>query len=219
MNNLIENRDIRQRELVPPEKLSTTRVTVVGVGAVGRQVALQLAAVGVPKIQIIDFDSVEPENLAAQGFYESDLGKPKVEAVGNVCKAINSEIEITTANQKFRSLQFTGGVIFCCTDGIETRKSIFNAVNRRADLFLDSRMAAEYVRILTVHDDESREYYKTTLFPAAEAYQATCTSKSTIYCANIAAGLLVAQFAKWLRGCDIDKDIDLNLLTNEMGAK
>jgi sulfur carrier protein ThiS adenylyltransferase len=40
---------------------------VIGVGAVGRQVALQLAATGVPKLQIIDHDTVEFTNVTSQG--------------------------------------------------------------------------------------------------------------------------------------------------------
>ncbi len=219
MSQIISNRYIRQRELIPPEKLLETRVTIVGVGAIGRQVALQLSAVGVPKITLVDFDIVCPENLAAQGFYESDLKRYKVDAVADVCRAINSEIDITTASNKFRSIEFTGGVLFCCADGIETKSSIFNAVKGRSDLFIDGRMSAEYLRVLNVYDDASRDYYLTTVFTAAESFQGSCTGKSTIYCSNITAGMMVAQFAKWLRGCDLDKDIDMNLLTNEMGTK
>ncbi len=149
--NAIVDRDIRQRELVPPEKLQDTRVTVVGVGAIGRQVALQLSAVGVPKISIVDFDTVEIENLAAQGFYESDMGRPKVDAVADICRKINPAVEIKTANQKFQSIQFTSGVFMCCVDGIETRSHIFNLVKQRADLWIDARMSAEYLRVLTAH--------------------------------------------------------------------
>ncbi|KKN91208.1 hypothetical protein LCGC14_0220760 [marine sediment metagenome] len=219
MQSLIENRDIRQRELIPPEKLAEIRVTIVGVGSIGRQVALQLAAIGVSRLHLVDFDTVCPENLAAQGFYESDLGRPKVDAVADICRAINSEIVTTTANRKFRGFEFTGGVFFCCADGIDTKRKMFDSVNKRADLFLDARMSAEYIRVFSVYDDASREYYPTTCFPAAEAFQGSCTAKTTIYCANVAAGMLVAQFAKWLRGCELDKDVDLNLLMNEMGAK
>ena len=61
------DRDIRQREIVPPEKLAGCHVVVVGVGAIGRQVALQLAAVGVPSLELFDHDTVEVENLAAAG--------------------------------------------------------------------------------------------------------------------------------------------------------
>lgn len=219
MNTVLENRDIRQRQLIPPEKLQNIRVTVVGVGAGGRQVSLQLAAIGVPKIQLIDFDHVSVENLATQGYYEADLGRPKVDATRDVCVAINSAIEIITINRKFRSLDFTGGVLFCCVDNIETRSSIFNSIKGRVDLWIDGRMAAEYCRIFTAWDDTSRQHYLTTLFPSSEAYNGACTSKTTIYCANVSAGLRVAQFAKWLRGCDLDKEIDVNLLTNEMGVE
>ena len=219
MENLLENRDIRQRDLVPPDKLSETKVTIVGVGAIGRQVALQLAAIGVPDISVVDFDVVSVENLAPQGFYPIDIGRPKVEAVADICRAINPNIEVYTTNLKFRSLQFTIGAFFCCVDQIETRRKIFNSIIERADFFVDGRMSAEYLRVLTVHDDASREYYSTTLFPSSEAYQGPCTAKSTIYCSNVAAGIMVSQFAQWLRGYPVDKDIDLNLLTNEMGAK
>lgn len=215
----IIDRDIRQRELIPPDRLSQIRATVVGVGAIGRQVSLQLAAIGVTQIQLIDHDHVAVENLGAQGFFESDLGKPKVDAVANLCRQINTEIEITTANRKFQSIQFIGGILFCCVDGIETRKSIFNSINNRADLFIDGRMSAEHLRVITIHDRVSREYYPTTIFKANEAYRGACTSKTTIYCANIAAGMMVAQFAKWLRGCDMDRDISVNLLTSEMGVQ
>ncbi len=215
----IENRDVRQRELIPPDKLNEVKVTVIGVGAIGRQVSLQLAAIGIPKINLIDFDNVAVENLATQGFFESDLGHPKVSAVVDLCRKINSSIEISTANRRFRSIQFINGVIFCCVDGIETRKSIFNSTKDRFEFFVDGRMSAEYLRILTVWDKNSREYYPTTLFSSSEAYRGSCTAKTTIYCANMAAGMMVSQFAKWLRGCEIEKDVDLNLLTNEMGAK
>jgi len=40
------SRFVRQRELVPADRLSEITATVIGVGAIGRQVALQLAAVG-----------------------------------------------------------------------------------------------------------------------------------------------------------------------------
>ena len=67
-NTLIDlaDRDIRQREIVPPQKLAECRAVVVGVGAIGRQVALQLAAVGAPSLELVDHDRVGVENLATR---------------------------------------------------------------------------------------------------------------------------------------------------------
>ena len=62
----LADRDLRQREIVPPERLAACRATVVGVGAIGRQVALQLATMGVPWLQLVDPDIVEPVNLACR---------------------------------------------------------------------------------------------------------------------------------------------------------
>jgi sulfur carrier protein ThiS adenylyltransferase len=53
------SRFARQSQLVPQDKLALLDVTVVGVGAIGRQVALQLASLGVPRLRLVDFDTVE----------------------------------------------------------------------------------------------------------------------------------------------------------------
>ena len=43
------DRFARQQDLVPQDRLAELNATVIGVGAIGRQVALQLAAIGVPR--------------------------------------------------------------------------------------------------------------------------------------------------------------------------
>jgi sulfur carrier protein ThiS adenylyltransferase len=217
---MIEDRDIRQRDLIPAEELQQTQAVVIGVGAIGRQVALQLSAIGVGRLKLIDFDTVGPENLAPQGFREQDIGKRKVDAVADICQSLNSEIDIKPIDGRFNTLHFANGIIMCCVDKIDVRKRIFEATEKRFDLFVDGRMSAEFMRILTAYDDKSKEFYAKELFPANEAHRGACTAKSTIYCANVAAGMMVAQFAKWLRGMrPLDCDIHLNTLTNEMVAK
>ena len=54
-----EERYSRQRDLIPRERLLSCKATVIGVGAIGRQVALQLAAMGVGWLQLVDRDVVE----------------------------------------------------------------------------------------------------------------------------------------------------------------
>ena len=55
---VLADRDIRQRDLVPPARLAMVQAMVIGVGSVGRQVALQLAALGVPAMTLFDDDRV-----------------------------------------------------------------------------------------------------------------------------------------------------------------
>jgi sulfur carrier protein ThiS adenylyltransferase len=93
---------------------------------------------------------------------------------------------------------------------------VWEAVKNKVSFFCDGRMSAETVRILTAWDYESRKHYPATLFSAEQAYAGTCTAKTTIYCANIAAGLMLGQFTKYLRQMPIEPDIQLNLLASEL---
>ena len=215
-NEQIKERYSRQQDIVPAERLAECKVTVVGVGAIGRQVALQLAAMGVTWLKIIDFDVIEPSNLASQGYLEEDLGKSKVDATAAFCWQINPNLEIQKVNDRFRRSMDIGNVLFNAVDAIETRCLIWNVVKDKVDFFSDGRMTAEVVRVLSVSDIASHEYYPGTLFAASEAFTGPCTAKTTIYSANIAAGLMVAQFAKWLRRLPLDADIQVNLLSMEM---
>ena len=213
------DRDLRQRELVPPEVLAKAECTVIGVGAIGRQVALQLAALGVPALQLIDFDTVEAVNLAPQGFLLGDLGRTKVRATSELCRLIHPNITIAEVEDRFRrSHQELGNVVFSCVDAIDTRRLIWESVRDRVAFFCDGRMAGETIRILTAAGETGRSHYPTTLFAPGEAFRGSCTARSTIYTANIAAGLMVQQFTRWLRRHPIDLDLQLNLLSSELSV-
>jgi molybdopterin-synthase adenylyltransferase len=79
-------------------------------------------------------------------------------------------------------------------------------------------MLGEVIRVLTVADEQGRDHYSTTLFSQAEAQRGACTARSTIYAASIAAGLMVHQFTRWLRGLPTDRDCSLNLLAADLSA-
>ena len=100
----------------------------------------------------------------------------------------------------------------------ETRKLIWETIRHKVDFFCDGRMSAEVLRVLSVADAASQKHFPTTLFTAAEAFHGACTAKSTIYCANVAAGLMVGQFAKWMRGMPVERDLTLNLLSAELSV-
>ncbi len=213
-----DERYSRQKDIVPPERTAVCKATVIGVGAIGRQVALQLTAMGVPWLQLIDHDRVEMSNLASQGYLEEDLDKLKVEATAELCKRVNSGADIHVIPERFRRSMEVGNAVFCCVDKIDVRRLIWEAVGDQVGFYCDGRMSAEVLRVLTACDSESRQHYPTTLFRTEEAFVGPCTAKTTIYCANIAAGLMVAQFTKYLRQLPAEADIQLNLLASELSV-
>lgn len=213
--NEAANRFSRQEELVPRTRLSEIRATVIGVGAIGRQVALQLAAIGTPRLQLVDFDSVELTNVTTQGYEAADVGQIKVAAAATTIGRLDAAIQVETICDRFRPFLTVGDAIFCCVDSISAREAIWRSVADRCSLWVDGRMLGEVIRILAVAGYRGREHYPETIFRQEEAHSGRCTARSTIYAASIAAGLMVHQFTRWLRGISIDEDTTLSLLSGE----
>ena len=214
----MSDRFSRQADIVPRERVLDCTATIIGVGAIGRQVALQLTAIGVPHLQLIDFDHVETSNLATQGFMQKDLESPKVDVTAEFVREMNHDLNVEVILERFKRSTPVGNCVFACVDSIEIRKLIWDAVKDKVNFFVDGRMSAEVLRIITACDEKGRKYYPQTLFTAEQAHAGPCTAKTTIYCANIAAGFMLAQFTKYLRLLPVDSDIQINLLALEINV-
>ena len=209
------DRFARQSGIVPADRLQGVTATVIGVGAIGRQVAIQLAAIGTPRIQLIDFDHVDVTNTTTQGYRYHEIGRAKPLACAEAIREVDPAIEVTLVEDRFRPRQKIGNAVFCCVDSIAARAAIWRTVEGGVAFWVDGRMLGEVIRVFGVMDVPTSNHYARTLFRASEAQRGTCTSRSTIYAAGIAAGLMVHQFTRWLRDIPIDPDTTINLLAGE----
>lgn len=76
-------------------KLKGSRVCLVGLGGLGSPAAMQLAAMGVGHLRIVDRDVVELTNLHRQHLYGvDDVGYPKVEAAAKRLRGLNPYIHV-----------------------------------------------------------------------------------------------------------------------------
>jgi len=90
------------RHLIIPEvgiegqqKLKAAKVLLVGSGGLGAPLGLYLAAAGVGKIGMVDFDVVDFTNLQRQVIHSTqDVGRKKLDSAADKMKAINPHIEI-----------------------------------------------------------------------------------------------------------------------------
>lgn len=77
------------------KKLLNSKVLVIGAGGLGSPASLYLAAAGVGKIGIVDYDHVDISNLHRQIlFSEKDLGRPKTEAAKEALERVNPDVEV-----------------------------------------------------------------------------------------------------------------------------
>jgi molybdopterin/thiamine biosynthesis adenylyltransferase/rhodanese-related sulfurtransferase len=89
---------------VGQQKLKHSKVLVIGAGGLGSPLLLYLAAAGIGKIGIVEFDHVDRSNLQRQVLYtEQDVGQPKVLAAAKRLKNLNPLIEIDTYNHALTS--------------------------------------------------------------------------------------------------------------------
>ena len=86
------------------KKLKAASILVIGTGGLGSPVALYLAAAGVGRIGLVDYDVVDFSNLQRQIIHgESRLGDLKVESARDRLKDTNSEIQVDIYNEYITS--------------------------------------------------------------------------------------------------------------------
>src|SRR5271155_323758 len=90
------------RHLIMPEvgmegqlKIKQAKVLCIGTGGLGAPLGLYLAAAGVGRIGLVDFDVVDFTNLQRQVLFgTTDVGRPKIEAAADKMLDINPNIQI-----------------------------------------------------------------------------------------------------------------------------
>ncbi|MBD3230054.1 MAG: hypothetical protein GF329_17885 [Candidatus Lokiarchaeota archaeon] len=87
------------------DKLSKSTVFIAGVGALGTVVSLNLALMGVRKLILCDYDTIELSNLSRQIlFFKEDVGNFKVDAAKKNLKLFNPNVIVETHNSKLQEL-------------------------------------------------------------------------------------------------------------------
>jgi sulfur-carrier protein adenylyltransferase/sulfurtransferase len=128
------------RHLIMPEvgvdgqrKLKAASVLCIGAGGLGSPVAMYLAAAGVGRLGIVDFDVVDFSNLQRQILHGTpDVGRPKLASAKDRLNALNPEIQIDTyetalSSQNALQLFEPYDVIVDGTDNFPTRYLVNDA--------------------------------------------------------------------------------------------
>jgi adenylyltransferase/sulfurtransferase len=99
------------RHLIMPEvgmegqlKLKKAKVLCIGAGGLGSPLALYLAAAGVGRLGIVDFDVVDFTNLQRQVIHgTADVGKPKLTSAKESIRELNPNVEVVTYETRLTS--------------------------------------------------------------------------------------------------------------------
>jgi molybdopterin/thiamine biosynthesis adenylyltransferase/rhodanese-related sulfurtransferase len=135
-NSQLRHKEFRRysRHLIMPEvglagqeKLRRSSVLLIGTGGLGSPVALYLAAAGIGRIGLVDFDVVDETNLQRQIIHGTkDVGRPKLYSARDRILDVNPAIDVVlheTAIDSSNALEIMGDydVIIDATDNFPTR--------------------------------------------------------------------------------------------------
>jgi len=138
----LSNQEVERysRHLIMPEvgmdgqlKLKAASVVCIGVGGLGSPVAMYLAAAGVGRLGLVDFDVVDYSNLQRQVIHGTpDVGRSKLESARDTLVAINPEVAIDmheTALSSSNAFDVLGDydVVVDGTDNFPTRYLVNDA--------------------------------------------------------------------------------------------
>ncbi len=84
-------------------KIQEAKVAIIGLGAVGSNIAVQLAQAGVGSFVIVDCDIVELSNLHRQSYFENDVSELKVDALSEQLHSFGAK-NIVKINKKLSDI-------------------------------------------------------------------------------------------------------------------
>lgn len=123
----MQNRYDRQSRISgwDQKKLTDAKVAIIGAGALGNFVALELALLGVGNIKIYDNDIIEETNLNRQFLYIDSVGKQKATTLAEKISEANPDIKAEGYNMKINELTANmigeADVVIDCLDNLVTR--------------------------------------------------------------------------------------------------
>jgi sulfur-carrier protein adenylyltransferase/sulfurtransferase len=134
------------RHLILPEvgmdgqrKLKAASVLCIGAGGLGAPVAMYLAAAGIGRIGIVDYDVVDYSNLQRQIIHRTpDVGRSKLQSAKDTINALNPHVHVDTyetalTSQNALDLFRPYDVIIDGTDNFPTRYLVNDAAHRKAE--------------------------------------------------------------------------------------
>lgn len=185
--NIVAEHLTRQADIIPVRALGAP-IKIIGAGAIGSLVALNLGKMGFGNIEVWDFDNVDIVNMNSQFYRFSDIGKPKVEALKELLQDF-AKVDLQVNNEAWKGQDLGQSIVISCADSMAVRRMLWES-STSAKMFIDSRMGAEFASMYAMQPrfKEDREDYPATLFTDEEAIQAPCTAKATAYTAQLLAG-------------------------------
>lgn len=203
-------RFLRQLDIVKPEELNIP-ITIIGAGATGSAITLNLAKMGCGDITVWDNDDLSEHNIPNQICYAFADGNSKAHALSLLVYELTQTAISPRYNKCHKIGKRTKGIVIFCVDTMKTRQKLWKTVHDGIDLLIDPRMGAEVGHIHIVYPKlkSSRDVYETTL--ADDAEPLPCSARSIIYAPSILAGFVASIVKRYVKNQEIPMSMYIDI--------
>ena len=176
-------------------------IHIIGVGATGSFVAMMLARMGVPVLNIYDFDDVEIHNIPNQYYDTGDLGKLKIGALADKLRVINPDITVNVGDEAVtpEDIANMSGYVFMLVDSMKVRRELWEAAKTNTNIInvWESRLGSDQARVYSLPIEEGLDYakYEQDFYEDDQAEVSACgTSITVLPVVMQTAALMIVQF-------------------------
>ena len=172
--------------------IKQTHACIIGLGGLGSPASLYLAAAGIGKLTLIDFDTVELSNLQRQIIHSSaDIGKNKALSAAETLTQLNPHVELHCITDKLNEHQLRRQLKDCqicldCSDNFSTRY-VINRLCKQLQIPLISAAVIGFSGQLIGLDFRHRGPCYECLYPNRQESGENCQSMGVL---SAAAGVL-----------------------------
>lgn len=153
------------------------KIHIIGCGAVGSKVAIELTRLGCNNFVLWDEDIVSDVNLTNQSFFHKQIGSKKTEALASQMLAINPNIKVEQkgffTEETADYINYSKCVVFSLPDTMKVRKLVFDKVklNYCCIRLIETRIGLWDFMIYSINPMNSLEVskYEETLYSDEEA--------------------------------------------------
>lgn len=212
-------------------------VMVLGQGGIGSHLSFLLSRIGC-ELYLFDHDVYEEHNMTGQIVKRSSIGMNKAEAMKELIGELSPDCVVETFGE-YTPTSPTNGIVLCGFDNMLARRTAFDnwrkhvsslsEDKRRGCLFMDGRLLAEVMQIISIPGDRTDlmdRYDKEYLFLDGEVKEAECTFKQTSHCASMIGSHMTGFLTNWAFNAEKGRQIrqvpfyfeymiPLNMTTNE----
>jgi molybdopterin-synthase adenylyltransferase len=174
--------------------------SIIGCGAIGSKLAVELAKIGVPKITLYDDDIVENHNLSNQAFSISHLGQNKAVATSMLIKAVcDVEIEINQSRVTEDNVSELRGFVFLCVDSMPTRRMLVNNLRKNPFItgIIEARMGVYDINVYDISPLDADKWLVLSSFDDSVVETSACGSPLSVGAtSSIAASIMTWNYMK-----------------------